>query len=158
ATYVFGKGAIQESTVYGTDVVNLFKPVTKLSTTLPSVARSPDIIRGAIRTAMSGRRGPVHLSMPADIVKRPVQFIDQRPEQYRPHSSAIEQASIVRAAHLLVEAERPCFLAGHGVAIAGASDALVELARLARIPVATSPKGKGVFPESDPLSLGVLGF
>jgi len=42
--------------------------------------------------------------------------------------------------------------------LAGAEAELLKLAHAARIPVMTSSKGKGVFPENDPLSLGVLGF
>ena len=158
ATHVFGKGAIQESTVYGVDVAEVFRPITKLSTTLSSVERTPDVLRACIRTAMSGRKGPVHLSLPADIVGRPVRYVSTPPERYRATSEVTDSHAIARAASLLTQAKHACILAGHGVALAGASDALVQLARTMRIPVATSPKGKGTFPEGDPLSLGVLGF
>jgi acetolactate synthase I/II/III large subunit len=159
ATHVFGKGAIQESSVHGVDLVELFRPVTKLSAMLPHVARSPDLVRTAIRTALSGRPGPVHVNLPADLIARPVDYVPLRPAQYRAIASwPIDPEAVGRAAQLLANAERPCFLAGHGVALSNGSQALVELARSLRAPVATSPKGKGVFPENDPLSLGVLGF
>jgi acetolactate synthase-1/2/3 large subunit len=158
ATRVFGKGAIQESTVYGTDVIEVFRPITKLSTTLSSAERTPDIVRAAIRTALAGRPGPVHISLPADIVGRSVRYVPTVPARYRPTGKPIDVPSIARAASLLAHAKHPCILAGHGVALAHASEALLELARAAQIPVATSPKGKGTFPEGDPLSLGVLGF
>jgi acetolactate synthase-1/2/3 large subunit len=158
ATHVFGKGAIQESSTFGTDLVELFRPITLQSAMFPSVGRIPDLLRGAIRTAFSGRRGPVHLSMPADMLGRPVQFSRRAPEQYRPHSQSIDRRAIARAAELLAKAKRPCILAGHGVALSGAEQELLELAHAHRIPVATSPKGKGCFPERDALSLGVLGF
>jgi acetolactate synthase I/II/III large subunit len=159
ATFVFGKGAIQESSVHGVDVVELFRPVTKLSAMLPHVGRGPDLVRTAIRTAMSGRRGPVHLSLPADLIARPVGYARLKPEQYRPvESRPVDRDAIRRAAKLLAEARRPCFLAGHGVALSNASEELTRLARTLGAAVVTSPKGKGVFPEDDPLSLGVLGF
>src|SRR5262249_7042289 len=62
------------------------------------------------------------------------------------------------AFELLAEAQRPCLLVGHGVALAGATDELVRFARDMQIPVMTSPKGKGILPETDPLWIGVLGF
>jgi acetolactate synthase-1/2/3 large subunit len=158
ATHVFGKGAIQESSVFGTDLVEMFRPVTRQSTMFPSVGRIPDLLRGAIRTAFSGRRGPVHLSMPADLLSRPTRFSQSRPERYRPGSRQVDLDAIARAATLLAGARRPCILAGHGVALSGAEAELLALAHAHRIPVATSPKGKGCFPERDPLSLGVLGF
>jgi acetolactate synthase-1/2/3 large subunit len=156
-TNVFGKGAIQESSVFGIDLVALFKPVTKLSAMFPSVDRIPDLLRTAIRTAKSGRPGAVHLNMPANMLRRPVALSAARPLVQVP-SAVVDQAAIAATAELLRQARRPCLLAGHGVALADASDALVQFAHTARVPVMTSPKGKGVFPETDPLSIGVLGF
>ncbi len=158
STGVFGKGAIQESSAFGIDLVQLFKPVTKLSTMLPNAERIPDTIRAAIRTAMTGRRGAVHISMPADMMRCPVRHETLRPEQYRVSGHTVDNEAVERAARLLAAARRPFLLAGHGVALARAEGALLELARAFQVPVATSPKGKGVFPENHPLSLGVLGF
>jgi acetolactate synthase-1/2/3 large subunit len=70
----------------------------------------------------------------------------------------VDREGVERAARALAAAEVPCILAGHGADLSDASDALLRLARAIGAPVATSPKGKGVFPENDPLSLGVLGF
>jgi acetolactate synthase-1/2/3 large subunit len=156
-TNVFGKGAIQESSVFGVDLVALFQPVTKLSAMFPSVDRIPDLLRSAIRTATTGRQGAVHLNMPANMLRRPVPVAAVRSAPRRP-SQVIDVAGIAATAELLANARRPCLLAGHGVELAGATDALLEFARTARVPVMTSPKGKGVFPETDPLSVGVLGF
>jgi acetolactate synthase-1/2/3 large subunit len=158
ATSAFGKGAIQESTAFGIDIVELFRPVTKLSAMLPSPERSPDILRMAIRTAMTGRPGPVHLNMPADMVARQIPYRRIKPARYRPGPCPVDVPAAASAAALLAQAKRPCVVAGNGVALSRAWDALAEFARGFDIPVATSPKGKGNFPENDPLSLGVLGF
>lgn len=158
ATNVFGKGAIQESSVFGTDLVSIFRPVTKLSMMLPNAERAADHLRTVIRTAMSGRRGAVHVSLPADILRRPITYVPLKPRNYRAESALVDQSAVVEAASLLALARRPCILAGHGVALAQASEELASFARHVQAPVMTSPKGKGVFPETDPLSLGVLGF
>ena len=159
ARFVYGKGAIQESSVHGIDIVDLFRPVTKLSASLPEPGRSPDILRLAIRTALSGRQGPVHLSMPADIISRPVTYTPLSPAEYRPvDARPIDPEGIAAAVHVLSTAKRPCILAGYGVSRSNAFDELMQLARALGAPVATSPKGKGGFPENHPLSLGVLGF
>jgi acetolactate synthase-1/2/3 large subunit len=159
ATSSFGKGAIQESSVHGVDVVQIFRPVTKLSTMLPHVDRSADIVRTAIRMALSGRPGPVHVNMPADMIAQPTQHLSMRPSQYRPaDSTVLDRRAVRHAAEILAGARSPCILAGHGVALANAARPLLKLARAIGAPVATTPKGKGVFPENDPLSIGVVGF
>lgn len=158
STQVFGKGAIQESSVHGLDLVEVFRPFTLESFMLPAVARIPDLMRAAIRTALSGRRGPVHVSMPADFLSRSVAASSLSVERYRSRSTAIDATGLLALANLLRTHRRPLLLAGHGVAMSGAWSDLRALASELSLPVATSPKGKGVFPENDPLSVGVLGF
>jgi acetolactate synthase-1/2/3 large subunit len=156
-TGVFGKGAIQESSTFGLDLVTLLRPVTKLSAMFTNVERIPDLLRAAIRAATSGRSGAVHLNMPADMLRQPIQSAPVKVPRDQP-SNALDAVALARAVSLLMKAERPCILAGHGVALSGAETALLQFAEAARVPVMTSPKGKGVFAEDHPLSLGVLGF
>ena len=158
STQVFGKGAIQESSAHGIDLVEALRPFTLQSFMLPAVGRVPDLLRSAVRTAMSSPRGPVHVSMPADFLSRPVQISALPVEQYRSRSVAVDLGGLAAVASLLRSAKRPLVLAGHGVALAGAWNELKTLASELELPVVTSPKGKGVFPEDHPLSLGVLGF
>src|SRR5262249_54324222 len=54
-------------------------------------------------------------------------------------------------------AERPVVIAGNGIRIAQAYDKLRALAEAAGLPVATTAAGKGTFPETHPLALGVFG-
>jgi len=158
ALSAFGKGAIQESSVFETDLVSLFRPITKLSAMLPTAERAPAVLRAAMRLALSGRRGPVHVNLPADLLRQPAKYRDETPvsELVRPAPAPLEQ--VVEVARLLEGARCPLILAGHGVAAAGAQAELTQVARLLGARVATSPKGKGVFVETDPLSVGVLGF
>ena len=62
-----------------------------------------------------------------------------------------------RAAALLAEARRPLVLAGGGVHISGAADALTDFARARAIPVAHTMTGKGAIACTDPLSAGLFG-
>jgi acetolactate synthase-1/2/3 large subunit len=158
ATKAFGKGALQESTPFGVDLVQIFKPVTRLSTMLPTSERMPDLMKRVLRAALSARPGPVHLNLPADLVSQPIPYIHYPWQHYRPHSETIDREAVEEAARLLVEAETPCILAGHGVTLSGGWEELMKLATRLRIPVATTLKAKGVFPENHPLSLGVFGF
>jgi acetolactate synthase-1/2/3 large subunit len=149
---------VQESTSFGVDLVQIFRPVTKLSVMVPSAERMQDFLQTALRVAQSGRMGPVHLSLPADILKDDVRGEPRKPSQYRATARPVDRAAIAEAAELLSKAKHPCIFAGHGIAVSGAWDELIRFAERFRIPVATTPKGKGVFPETSPLSLGVLGL
>ncbi|MHB8877593.1 MAG: thiamine pyrophosphate-binding protein [Myxococcaceae bacterium] len=83
----------------------------------------------------------------------------QDPCGYRPRCVSVPASDqIVRAAALLNGSKRPAIFAGHGVALARAEGTLVRLAERLQAAVITSPKGKSVFPENHPLSLGVFGM
>ncbi|MGD8598247.1 MAG: thiamine pyrophosphate-binding protein, partial [Anaerolineae bacterium] len=72
-----------------------------------------------------------------------------------------EEASaelIEEAAAVIREAQRPLIIAGHGVVLAGAEDALLELVEKTRIPVITTLLGISAMPEAHPLCLGMAGM
>lgn len=158
STRVFGMGAFQESTMFGVDLVEIYKPITKLSIMVPRAEQMPALIQRALRTALTGRPGPVHLNLPADIVKQDIDHCVLAPSRYRPISLTVDYQSVEAVAHLLLQAESPCILAGSGAVLSGAWNELRQLAEQLRIPVATTPKAKGILPENHPLSLGVFGF
>ena len=156
ATQFFGKGAFQESSSQGIDLVQVFQPVTKRSVMLHHAERFPALLHEALSLARTGRPGPVHLNLPADFMKESV--VSTPPRLQRPPSRSADRASVHEAVKVLATAERPAILAGHGVTLSQAAEPLRQLAERLRIPVATTPKAKGVFPEDHPLSLGVFGF
>lgn len=154
----YGKGALQDSSELGVDVVSLYKHVTKLSTRVPTAAHTQALVERALRTSRTGRHGPVHLAFPVDVQHQVVGERVRSPATYRAERRSCDVSAAREAAEALAQAERPAILAGYGVVASQAWQALRELATRAHIPVATTPKAKGVFPETDPLSLGVFGF
>ncbi len=153
-----GRGAAQETAPEDMDVVGMFRPVTKYSAMVTSAERMAHHLRRALRQALTGRQGPVHLNIPVDLWEEPLDEHWLEPRSYRPSSGSFDRREVQRATELLVGAERPAILAGCGVARACAGEHLRTLAELLPARVATSPAAKGVFPEDHPLSLGVLGF
>lgn len=157
ATKSFGKGAFQESSTEGIDIVDVFKRVTRYSTLAFRADRLPDIWHKALRTALGGRPGPVHLSLPADVqeqsLQRPARITSTVHRARNYDRTAIKQTAL----HLL-RARRPAILAGHGAILSDASDEIRAIAEMLEIPVATTPKGKGAFPEDHRLSLGPFGY
>lgn len=155
----FGRGAMQESTRHGVDLVSLFAPATRLSTMIVDASSAERTVQTALRAAMSGRPGPVHLSMPVDIAQSSIGYHRSPPESYRTGSRpAMVLPDVERVLDLLEASRRPALLVGSGVVRARAWDALAIFAEETGVAVATTPKAKGVFSEDHPLSLGVFGY
>jgi acetolactate synthase I/II/III large subunit len=158
STADYGKGTFQDSTKQGVDSVAIFNPITKYSSMILSRFKADDEIRGAIRTAMTGRQGPVHLSLPKDVLVGEVDFNEGPPPTYRYPREFFDRRLVIDAAQRLVQAQSPAILVGSGAVTSGGCESILELAEMLSIPVATTPKAKGAFPEDHPLALGVLGL
>jgi acetolactate synthase-1/2/3 large subunit len=134
----------------------MFRQITKYSDAVVNEMKAGEMIAKARRTALTGRKGPVHLNLPSDIMKRSVAVTSE------PCSitgmRGFDRDQIKEAALLLLNAERPVILAGWGTVLSRADKEILELAEMMDIPVATSPKAKGIMNEMHSLSLGVLGF
>lgn len=156
STSLFGKGAIQEFATESFGVVSMFRQVTKYSDIVINEKKAGEMISKARRLALSGRKGPVHLNLPADIMKREVGEFQERCSTVQ--VIGWDREGVKAAARLLLEAKRPVIIAGWGTVLSQADQDLLELSELIDIPVATSPKAKGIMNETHPLALGVLGF
>ena len=158
ASHTLGKGAAQETSREDIDIVAMFRPVTKYSAMVTSAASMPAHLRRALRQALTGRPGPVHLNFPVDLWEKPLAEDWFDPKTYRPETNTFDRGTVQRAVEVLLAAERPTLLAGSGVGIAGAEQHLRVLAEILPARVATTPRAKGLFPEDHELSLGVFGF
>ncbi|HEX8828673.1 MAG TPA: thiamine pyrophosphate-binding protein, partial [Xanthobacteraceae bacterium] len=145
------------------DDMPAFEPVTKFNATVDDVARFPDMVRQAFRTAVTGCPGPVHLQFRGNEGQIDVEEADMEPlceprfarvPAFRPEP---DEASVRAALQILQTADRPVLVAGGGVRASGAAAELVALAEALQIPVATSLNGKDTIPGNHPLSVGVVG-
>jgi acetolactate synthase-1/2/3 large subunit len=157
ASHALGKGAAQETTREDIDIVEMFRPETKYSAMVTSASGLAHHMRRALRLALTGRPGPVHLNVPVDIWEKQVEEGWFDPATYRPDTRGFDRRAVQRAGDKLLSAASPVFLVGSGVGIAGAEELLQTLAEMLPARVATTPRGKGLFPEDHPLSLGVMG-
>lgn len=128
AVAALGKGAAQESSPFGVDTIELFKHVTKLSAAIPHEQKVAQLTQRALRLALSGRSGPVHLSIAGDVAGKPVPHKLIPPHQYRPENRPVDLDSLSQVAELLTNHQRVCILAGHGVNLSGGAAALRKLA------------------------------
>jgi acetolactate synthase-1/2/3 large subunit len=150
-----GLDAFQE-----TDVSGVTYPVVKHSYLIKNPDNIPRIMKEAFYLAETGRPGPVLIDVPKDVATSQL-VPDFGAEMDLPGYTIPEHGepeNIAETAELLEAASRPILLVGHGALISGASKAIAQLAESMKIPVTTTLLGKGAFPETHELSVGMLGM
>lgn len=157
-TFSFGKGALQESTSQGVNTVDLFRYFTKSSEMLINPEKAGDMFRQALRFAIGGRRGPAHINIPVDLMGKKVDGKSLPLVKFRPHTRNFDRDAIIIAANLLLKARNPAMLLGNGTLLSVAAAEAADLSEVLSLPVATTPKAKGAFPEGHPRSLGIFGL
>lgn len=143
--------------------VEMLRPAVKEVIRVEVGERIPEHVRYAYTVATSGRPGPVLLDVPEDICHGVFEFDED--ELYVHEATTTVPAvrtrpavaDIERAASMLADAKRPLILAGGGVHISGAQDALTALAEAQSIPVAHTLSGKGGIVCTHELSVGLFG-
>ena len=142
------------------DLVNIFKPLTKMSVQANKTERVPDLIREAFRVAMWGKQGPVLLDIPRDLLDNEV-LSDQilTPDQYRTVAPKTfgDVGSVRQAAEILLTANSPLLLAGGGVVDGGATAESVVLAELLDMAMVPSYGHHDAIPNSHPNYVGPPG-
>jgi len=117
----------------------------------------PLAVRQAWELMQSGRPGPVNLDVPLNV------FVEEAEVAAATLSPRVENGSpgnpsaLAAALDVLLAAQRPVIVAGQGVMLGHASEALLAFATLAGIPVVTSPNGKGSIDERHDLAFGCIG-
>jgi acetolactate synthase-1/2/3 large subunit len=154
-SWMLGKDAFQEADIFG-----ITMPVVKHSYLVKETNDIPRIVREAFHISTTGRPGPVLIDLPKDITAGPC-TADLHAEMDLPGYKvdlSLDNDTILKIAEALSKAKRPLILAGHGAMISGADGSLKDFVEKARIPVTNPLLGKGVFPETHELSLGMLGM
>ena len=143
--------------------IEILRPIVKEVIRVEVVGRIPEHVRRAFAVATSGRPGPVLIDVPEDIAHATFDFdasdfwVDPSTLKAQARRSRPGGDDVARAAEMLAGAKRPIILAGGGVHISEAHDALLSLADNQGIPVAHTMSGKGSIPCVHPLSAGLFG-
>ena len=152
---MIGRDAFQES-----DIIGMSNPCVKYAFQPRTPSEIPEVVKKGFYIAETGRPGPVLLDIPKDVQTNEGQMTF--PEEfkirgYHPWTDP-DITQIEKAIEMLLNAEKPIILAGGGVIIGSAFAELQSIAELLMIPVVTTFKGKGAFPENHILSLGPIGM
>jgi acetolactate synthase I/II/III large subunit len=138
------------------DLVRFFEPITKWSAEIHATRRIPELMQRAVRTALSGRPGPVLVSLPLDVQTAEADVSYQ--PRFRPALPAPQDSDVEDAVARLAAARRPVAILGGGVAGRCYDASLIKLAERLRLPVVTTWLRKNVFPNDSPLFCGSLGY
>lgn len=148
-----GRDAAQEL-----NTAALLAPITKASVELDDARQASSTVKHLLALAQTAPRGPVHLSVPTNLWNKPCARADEYTEHTQPPLQVSEQ-QLRDLMGRLVKAQAPVILLGMGAA---AADCVVPLQHLLSVHptllIASTPRAKGVFPETDERYLGCYGF
>lgn len=147
------------------DMINITLPITKWSYQITKAEEIPSVVAKAFHIASSGKPGPVVISFTKNAQVEMTDFVYDREKFLEnvtrplPKPSAGPSGDLAATvASMINDSERPLILAGHGVIISGAADALRELAEKSGAPVATTLLGLSCMPTDHPLYVGNAGM
>ena len=143
-----GKDTFQEI-----DQVALFAPISKKSILVTDPDRLAPMLKDAIRLAMSGRRGPVVLHVPRDLMSAYVSPPASGPVRVARAGAPLAE-DLCAIKDLISKAQKPVIVAGGGFKWSGGTDVLCELVETLNIPVVASTGHADVMPYGHPLFAG----
>ncbi len=157
-SYNIGRDAFQE-----TDAFGLTMPIVKHSYAVRNPYDLPRIIQEGFHIAWTGRPGPVHIDLPRDVSRTPVDLSKvEFPEtvQLRGYKPTVRGHPLMvrQAAELIMQAKKPILYIGGGVIASGAAEEVRQLAERCQIPVTYTLMAKGGFPDDHPLCTGMPGM
>ena len=154
-SHLIGTDAFQEC-----DTTGITRPCTKHNYLVKDVSKLSETIHEAFEIARSGRPGPVLIDIPKDVQQNEAEMVfpdEFKIQGYHPWADP-DIVAVEKAIDMLLHSEKPVILAGGGTIISSAFAELQAVAEALMLPVVTTFKGKGAFPENHPLSLGPIGM
>ena len=143
------------------DDVAIAAPLTKYSASITDGSRIREFVDRAYKTALSGYPGPVHLSVPVDIMfsSFPADAqLDERPHLHSPRPAPRawpDPDDLQTVISTLQKSERPILIGGHGVWWSGAEVKLEEAGKTLGIPIFNIPYHQKLLPETSEAYMGL---
>ena len=143
------------------NIVDIVKPITKFAAIVDDPVKVKKLIDKAVYIAVHGRPGPVWLDVPLNIQGAVVDessLLEYDEKENRAEFDEEQfELKISETVKLLKKAERPVFVAGHGIRISGANSSFLKLVEKLGIPVVTTFNGFDLIPSDHPLFVGRVG-
>ncbi len=149
---LLGKDSFQE-----VDIAGVTMPITKHNYIVKDVKQLAETIRKAFVIAKKGRPGPVLVDIPKDVTANKAEYKRVKIEPVQP-SEKISEAKLDHAVRMIGKSKKPFIFIGGGGVLSGAWKEIREFVRKVDAPVTDSLMGKGTFPGTDELYMGMLGM
>lgn len=149
---LIGKDSFQEI-----DIMGITMPITKHNFVVRDVNYLQDTIRRAFMIATSGRKGPVLIDIPSDVMGDVTSY-EKKESLKEEKKFEIHEDEILKIAECINNAKRPIIYSGGGVTSSESFKELRELIRKSKIPACNTIMGIGVLGYEDELNLGMLGM
>lgn len=147
---------LSEDPPLGADIGQMASGVTKWQCELKTAGEIPRIVRRAFHEALSPPKGPVIVSLPVNMLVKPSAGRTISPPQSSPLGAA-DASFLKKASKSLVQAHRPCVIAGNEVSQYRARREAVSLVEVLGCPAFSEPMPTGInFPNRHPQFGGVL--
>ncbi|MGC8620678.1 MAG: acetolactate synthase large subunit [Caldisphaera sp.] len=152
-----GKMAFQEA-----DVMGVMENITKYIVKIKNIKEIPIWIKNSFYISMTGRKGPVVIDIPRDILQESIDDIEwpEKPsvKGYKEFITEVDLEKIKKVAKMLLEAERPIIVVGTGVMYSNAYNQVLNLSEQLLVPIVSTLPGKASIPNDFPLYFGVIGY
>jgi acetolactate synthase-1/2/3 large subunit/sulfoacetaldehyde acetyltransferase len=153
-----GTGDLGRDTFQELDQHTMLLPVTKRVMTVTRPERVPEFLLEAFRVANAGRRGPVVVNIPRDLLNHEVD-VSIPPQGGQPEiaSGSADRRTLERVKALILGSKTPVIHAGAGIKWGRGTAALVKLAEKLQLPITNSAGHTDVVPVDHPLNAGGAG-
>jgi acetolactate synthase-1/2/3 large subunit len=146
------------------DDVAIAAPLTKYSVSINDGERISEFVDRAWTAATTGYSGPVHISLPVDIMFSSFAIdagLDERPYNRKPRPiprAWPDPSSLSRVLELVQKAERPLIIGGHGIWWSGAEKLLETAGKTLQMPIFNVPYHQKLLGEENEAYMGLADF
>ena len=147
-----GAASFQEA-----DIISITLPITKWNYEVTSAEEIAPVMAKAFRIAQSGRPGPVVVSITKNAQTEMTDFTYES-EAAGYQAPEGDDDKLNRMIEWINASRKPLLIAGHGITLAGAEDALDEFVTKTGLPVATTMMGLSCIRSDHPNYVGCVGM
>ena len=155
--HITGKRKVRQRGFQESDIVSLFKPITKLSCQITNANQAEEILDKAFNSAVSGRPGPVLIDVPFNIQKSLISFKNIKNKNKNKNKLKVDKKKLFDLEKILKASKKPLIICGGGVRISNTIKKFLQLIEKNKIPFLTTWSAQDVAPYDYIYNFGSVG-